>query len=325
MPALALLGLGGVVVLARRAHSAAVRAPLIAAVVGGMGTLTIAFVANRYMSDLLPAIVLASLVGLHVLLAALTRTPRPRWARITAVAVVVLAVVSLWVNFALAITYQRALDPATEARRNGFIGFQQDVDDRLPGGPRGSARAGAELPPVGSLGDLFVLGDCGGLYWSDTHEWRPIERGNGAGHFRLRARFPVMTGGREPLLRVGAGPGADQNVLSVRYLPGGKARFAIDSPVAPRTLVGRPVTIDSRRPQVLDVVLDARNGQVLVKVGGDTVLDAITFLVSGDQAVIGASADVADTARFSGAIRQLPVHTPLCDFVRSRYGLGSSS
>jgi hypothetical protein len=47
--------------------------------------------------------------------------------------------------------------------------------------------------------------------------------------------------------------------------------------------------------------------------------------VSGDQAVIGASADVADTARFSGAIRQLPVHTPLCDFVRSRYGFGSSS
>ena len=47
----------------RRAGTAAVRASLIGAVIGGLATLTIAFVANRYMSDLLPAIVLASLAA----------------------------------------------------------------------------------------------------------------------------------------------------------------------------------------------------------------------------------------------------------------------
>jgi len=139
-PALTLLGLGGVVVIVRRAGAALVRTPLLAAVIGGLGTFTIAFVANRYMSDLLPAIVLASLVGLHALLGVLARPQRPGWARIGAMAVVVLIAISLWVNFGLAITYQRALDPATDGQRTGFIGFQQDVDDRLPGGPRGSAR-----------------------------------------------------------------------------------------------------------------------------------------------------------------------------------------
>ena len=43
------------------------------------------------------------------------------------------------------------------------------------------------------------------------------------------------------------------------------------------------------------------------------------------QATIGAAADPNNAARFSGTIRELPVRTPLCDFVRSRYRVGSSS
>jgi len=288
-----------------------VRAPLIAAVVGGLSTFTIAFVANRYMSDLLPAIVLASLVGLHALLGSLKLAARPSWARIPAITVVVLVVVALWVNFALAITYQRALDPATDAQRTGFIGFQQDVDDRLPGGPRGNALAGTTLPERGSLGDLFVLGDCGGLYWSNSREWLPIERGNGAGRYRLRVRFSRATSGQEALM--GIGNGTDQNVLSVRYLADGTARFVLDSPAASRQLVGRRVRIDPGRAYMLDVVLDSRLGSVLVALDDETVLDAIVFLVSGDHVTLGAT------------VQQLPVDTPLCDFVRSRYRVGSSS
>lgn len=317
MPALTVLSLGGAVMLVRRAGAAIVRAPLIAALAGAFGTLTIAFIANRYMSDLLPALVLASLVGLHVLLAALHRMPRPNWARIVGVAVLVLAAVSLWVNFALAITYQRALDPATDPRRTGFVGFQQDVDDALPGGPRGSARAGSELPQHGSLGDLLVLGDCRGLYWSDSRVWHPLERGEGAGHFRLRVRFPAASSGQEPLLSLGSGAG--QNVLGVRYERGSRVRFVVDSPVAPTTLAGRRIRIDPGRAHVLDVVLDSRNGQVLVSLDDERVLDAITFLVSGDRATVGATAAPADPVRFSGTVRELPVRTPLCDFVRARY------
>ncbi len=319
MPALTLLGLGGVVVIARRAGAAVVRAPLLAALIGGLGTFTIAFVANRYMSDLLPAIVLASLVGLHALLGVFGRPQPPAWARIGAIAVVVLVAMSLWVNFGLAITYQRALDPATDEQRTGFIGFQQDVDDRLPGGPRGSARAGSDLPERGSLGDLFVLGDCGGLYWSDSIEWRPIERGNGAGHYRLRVRFPDATSGQEPLLGIGSGTGSEQNVLSVRYLPGGKVRLVLDSPVVPRPLAGKAVRIDPGRAYELDVVMDSRLGSVRVKLDDEDVVNLIAFLVPGAQATIGATADPANPARFSGTIQELPVRTPLCDFVRARY------
>lgn len=317
MPAFTLLGLGGVVVVARRAGAAMVRAPLLAAVAAGVGTLTISFVANRYMSDLMPAIVLASLVGLHALLGSLKLAARRDWARSAAFVLLALAAVSLWVNFALAISYQRALGAATDAQRTGFIGFQQDVDDRLPGGPRGSARFGPELPEKGSRGDLFVLGNCEGLYWSSESEWYALERGNGAGHYRLRVRFPGAASGQEPLLSIGSAE--RQNVLSVRYLADGQARFVLDSPSAPGPLVSKRVRLDAGRADRLDVVMDDQLGSVRVVFDGEDVLAAITFLVKGDQAAIGAKLDPANPARFTGTIQELPVRTPLCDFVRSRY------
>jgi hypothetical protein len=70
---------------------------------------------------------------------------------------------------------------------------------------------------------------------------------------------------------------------------------------------------------VLDVVMDSRLGSVRVRLDDEDVVDLIAFLVPGTEATIGATADPANSARFSGTIQELPVRTPLCDFVRSRY------
>ena len=322
MPALTVLGGGGVVVLLRRAGAAAVRAPLIGAVSGGLATLTIAFVANRYMSDLLPAIVLASLVGLHALLGAARREQRRTWTRVVAVVVLVLAVISLWINFALTFSYQRALYPQDAFQRTGFIGFQQDVDEFIPGGPRGNVQFGRELPERGSRGQLFVVGDCGGLYWSDSREWFAVERAKGAGHFRLRVRFPNLAAGEEALLGIGAG--SDQNVLQLRYLPDKRARFVLLSRVAPGPLESAPQRIEPGRASSIDVIIDSRTGLVRVTLDGHGVLDEITFLGSGDEPTVGRA---SGQAPFSGTLQELGVRTPLCDRVRDRYGAdtGSSS
>ncbi|HKA94616.1 MAG TPA: hypothetical protein VKE97_12505 [Acidimicrobiia bacterium] len=317
MPAFTVLAAGGVVTLVRRAGAAAVRAPLLGAVAGGLATFTIAFVANRYMSDLLPAIVLAGLVGFHVLLGALQRRPSPSWSRVVAGVVVVFAVASLFVNIALAIWYQRILFPQAAWERAGFIGFQQDVDDLIPGGPRGKVETGSELPASASAtaGELFIAGDCDGLYQSDSREWFAVERGNGAGHFRLRVRFPALAGGDQALL--GIGSGNDQNVLQVRYLPDSRVRFVLISRVARQPLVSAPQRIEPGRAYLLDVVVDTRTGLVRVTVDGHTVLDDIVFLVHGNEATIGSST-VPGQAPFTGTILELPVRTPLCDRVRSR-------
>ena len=315
MPAFTVLAAGGIVTLVRRAGAAAVRAPLVGAIAGGLATLTIAFVANRYMSDLLPAIVLASLVGFHVLLGALQRRPRPSWSRVVAVVVVVLAAVSLWVNFALGISYQRILFPQAVSQRAGFIGFQQDVDELIPGGPRGKVDTGAALPARGTVGELFIVGDCAGLYQSDSREWFAVERGNGVGHFRLRVRFPALANGEQALL--GVGRGDDQNVLQVRYLTDRRVRLVLSSRVAPKPLVSAPQRVEPGRAYLLDVVVDSRTGLVRVTMDGHPVLDDIVFLVEGDEATIGSST-VPGQAPFTGTIRELPVRTPLCDRLRSR-------
>ena len=322
MPALTVLGGAGVVALVRRAGAAAIRAALIGAVAGGVATLTIAFVANRYMSDLLPAIVLASLVGLHALLGATVRASRVPWTRVAAVVVVVLAVISLWINFALAFSYQRALYPQDASERAGFIGFQQDVDELVPGGPRGNVQFGHDLPARDERGELFVVGDCRGLYWSDSREWFAVERAKGAGHFRLRVRFPNLAAGEEALLGIGAG--SDQNVLELRYLPDERARFVLLSRLAPEPLESAPQRIEPGRASSIDVIIDSRTGLVRVTLDGHGVLDEITFLVSGDEATVGSA---SGQAPFSGTLRELPVRTPLCDRVRDRYGAdaGSSS
>jgi hypothetical protein len=228
---------------------------------------------------------------------------------------VVLAAVSLWVNFALAISYQRILFPQAVSERAGFIGFQQDVDDLIPGGPRGNVQTGSQLPAHGSIGELFIVGDCAGLYQSDSREWFAVERGNGAGHFRLRVRFPTLSDGDQALL--GVGRGDDQNVLQVRYLADQRVRFALSSRVAPKSLVSAPQRIEPGRAYLLDIVVDTRTGLVRVTIDGHTVLDEIVFLVEGDEATIGSST-VPGQVPFSGTIRELPVRTPLCDRVRSR-------
>ena len=64
--------------------------------------------------------------------------------------------------------------------------------------------------------------------------------------------------------------------------------------------------IKARWPAARVVMLTALNDD-------ETVLDAIVFLVSGNQVTLSAT------------VQQLPVRTPLCDFVRSRYRVGSSS
>jgi hypothetical protein len=324
MPLLAVLGLVGIGVLVsrRRRHGAgdpvnAVRAPLLGAVVGGLITMMIAYVANRYLSDFLPAIVLASLVGLHWLLARAARRPRRGWTQPAGLALLVLAAAaSLWINFGLAITYQRLLFPAQSAERVGFIGFQQHVDRWLPGAPRGTVRRGRDLPAQRDLAELFVVGRCGGLYWSDSRQWFAIERANAAGHFRLSVHFPAAPFAPEALVSIGSK--TNKNRLIVRGLTPTRAQFLVENGGV-TALVSKPVAVRPGQLNLVDVVLDYRVRAARVSINGHPVLDAPTTLVPGDETTVGAAVQTGGPARFSAAIQSQPISTPLCDSLLRRY------
>lgn len=176
MPALlALSGVGLVSVARRREFGVAVCA--VGAAVGSATALTIGFIAHRYLGDAVPLLVVLGAAGLT----ALTRVGSAAWRHAALGAVVWLAIVSLWVNLALALQYQRAFAPNIDpALRASLLRWQHE----LPGGPVHLTGRGGELPAKAARGQLFVIGDCEGLYWSDGAAWHAVERTAHTGQVR---------------------------------------------------------------------------------------------------------------------------------------------
>jgi hypothetical protein len=173
---------------------------------------------------------------------------------------------SCWVNFGLTLIYQReysGLQPI--AIRAGFVGFQLDVNDALGLGPP-SVRRGPKLPVVkgeeafpthAPHGDLFVVGDCQGLYVSTGRAWEPIEEklpGQHQWNVSFDQALPNM---RQPLWSSGADP---HNILWAHWVDDDHVRFDYQWTGAPDAIAeGTAILrIDPRRVYELVVRLDPK-------------------------------------------------------------------
>jgi hypothetical protein len=108
MPLFVVLGIIGFVAIWRTLPE--LRVLVIGAFVAVVPTLLIGYLSNRYLADFMPLLVVCSLAGLHVLLRNATNVSTTRL-KAGAVVFVVLAAVSVWVNFGLAYAYQREFAP----------------------------------------------------------------------------------------------------------------------------------------------------------------------------------------------------------------------
>jgi hypothetical protein len=109
LTALALLGL--FTLFNRRRAPPRLRAFVLPLVVGGVigtgGVLTLAFIADRYLADFVPPLVVLAIVGFCGLL----EVERRRVRRALAAGVLALCAASMWINPALATVYQRPVRP----------------------------------------------------------------------------------------------------------------------------------------------------------------------------------------------------------------------
>ncbi len=323
----ALTVVGAVAVFRRRAATSepsltALRVPVIGAFVGGFVTLTIYFIAQRYISDFLPMIVLLAIAGLHVLLRALVGVdPRRVLVRVLTVALVVLALLSLWANFALALLYQRAFNVfLSPSERAAFVGVQHKIDGLLPGGSRFELGDGPGLPrPKPALADtLFVVGACDGLYWSDGEIWFGVERTAATGEYPLRVTFPdARRGTTETLLTLGSGEQRDR--VLVEYRGDDRVVFALDaSAEGGQTFRSDPVDIEPGRSYLLDVVVDSIVGRFDLAIDGDQVL-GFTFPIITGPVVIAGSEGADGPDDFGGTVEHVPAPASLCrDLVAAR-------
>ena len=293
---------------------------MLGALVAAGPTTVAASRALRYETDFLPLFVLAGALAVWWLSEALARIRRSAGLTIVFVAVV-LAAWSVWANLSLALIYQREYSAfqSTDLRAE-FVDFQLDVNDAL-GIPFPRFRQGAELPVMRSQvhhrtnaphGELFVVGDCQGLYISTGRAWEPVEE-----PLPGQARWSVTFGNgapgeRQPLWSAGPGP---YHVLWAHWLDDDHVRFEFEWTGVPGTVVaGKPVRVDRLVPYELDVRLDPDSHDVEVVHDGRLLLrGSPANFDSAAGARLGRQPDPAlGAVDWPGTIREQSL-TPICD------------
>ena len=279
MPLLFLLAIyGAIVVFGRRSAYAPTRVLVLGGIVGALGVMTIPFVNQRYQSDFLPLLVVLGTVGVTAGVHRFAES-RARWWLVALVAF--LGVWSVCVNFALALQYQRAYSPfPTETERAAYLGFQDDLDDALPGGSRATIERGDALPDPASGGTFFVLGECDGVYWSDGASWTAVERTNRTGRYDFElSPTDARPGTKNVLLRAGANDVED--LLWLEHLGENRVRFVLEASRAAEPLVSDAIEL----PADVTVTFDNRLGRFGVTVNGEDLV-GLAYLLAPDPVVV---------------------------------------
>jgi hypothetical protein len=137
------------------------------------------------------------------------------------VIIAVVALFTIWANIGMAITPN---EESTDAQALHYVQAQKDVSDLLGNSLSARVVRGSSLPPWGPADQLYVIGDCDGLYvstgeqydtvpseWYTRTTWINIERGHYFEHaFRVTVSGVPSTTTSVPL--VTAGP------ITVSYL-----------------------------------------------------------------------------------------------------------
>jgi hypothetical protein len=228
MPLLFLLGCGGLLVAFRRRaprEFGPVRIVLLGAGAASAAIFLWGYIANRYLAELMPVVIVASIVGLIELWRRLdTKGPRPR--RRALVAIALLGVFGIVANLGITSTPQ---DPfAAGGRRiHDYVATQKTISD-VTGHPltRYITR-GTQLPKLADADQLYVVGDCDALFISTGEAavtWVPVEVRELGVDIRFHGIHPTRP---VPIATVGTGP---TTTVTIEENRGGQIRFVADTP-----------------------------------------------------------------------------------------------
>lgn len=282
MPLHALLAVVGLVAMisprrARENRTRVLRAPVLGAAAGTIPVLAFGFMAQRYLGDFVPLLVLLGAVGLYVALSWCSRR-EAQWSRAVVVGgLAVVTVVAVWFSVGLAIMFQQVTS-ATDTELRGFVRSQLAVQRRFPGGAPDVVHV-RTLPKSAPLGTVVVVGDCDGVLVSAGFGWRVLERTPATGGYSLRVRFAPAAGASgarvvAPLLSAGSARAPE--MFFVETKPNGARVFGYSAPDGLESR-SRPVRLDPNRSHLLGLMLDLETQEVAVDVDGHQVLYRTTI------------------------------------------------
>ena len=335
MPVIFVLSLVGlVVVYGPRSSSmpgvAALRLPLVGAAAGTYGILTIAFIAQRYLADAVPLLVLAALAGWNFVIGrapGISSVAR----RAGAVLLVLLTLFGVWATFSLSLFYQRELGPLVSIpERVGMVAFQQQLDRSLFGGPPTGVRFVSRLPGNAQALDLAVIGNCDAVYQFDGNLWQPVELGAGGGAIRLEVTFAAAhLGRRQPLLVTGGA--SVQDVVAVTWEGGNLYSFSylFDGTLvsaSARNWYPEQAVAVAPGPHLVQIDLVSQLGMVYVTLDQNPVFSLLYPVAPPSLIRIGsAPTSISTIPQFAGSVRELPVPTPICKELERRRDSGAGS
>lgn len=292
LPPLFLGALTGLWALARRRSDDVTTwtAVALGASVGSATIIPFGFVAQRYLADTMPFLVLLTALGAQSVVRALSdrSSAAPRPARVGAWAVVIVLVpVSVFVNVGLSTMYQRLYVPTHDPDLVRGL-----VDARTSIGASPTVVRADALPAEASPHDVVVIGDCDAVYiWDGTpigefraDAWVPAERSEAAGHVRMRLAIDDLRPDvRHPLVLA---PAAGPTIVWIERRQDDSIVSGIDIDGA--STVGLPVWPAGRDD--IDVVIDPFSGEATVRLGDERIVSG--FFPRGadvEGIVVGAS------------------------------------
>lgn len=279
---LAVLAVMGVVVVLRR-RSWPFVAIWAGAVLAAVPSFLIGFVANRYLTDMLPALVVPAAAAVAVV--AVPTGSAGGWLKAGFVALVVWGT---WVNTSFALWTQNLKAP-------GFTEFRYEFDDAVFGGRPPSVVALEPGMVVPRDGVVAIDGQCDGLYIAEQGNWVPLELASG-----VRRLTGTLASGADPLV-------ITTPTAEIRLDRHDGELFASYQPDDGEPITGAPLKID--------------NGEHAVRVTSDPVTGQLAVFVDDRLALFAfaapdlVEADVTDTL--------VPASTeaggtPICDALEAR-------
>jgi len=313
-PALTALTIGGLVFTIRTRRRRGPDERLwpywVGPVVGSMSVLLFAFVANRYLADLYPLVVVGGIIGFHAAGQASARW-RPGRRRLLLGGLAVLIGAGLVVNLAMGLEYQNERAPVVpEAWRADWVRWRLD----LPGAPEAEPlRLDQGLPPVAD-GGLLAVGDCDGLYVGVRDRWLAVERGPGVGVYDLAVDLDDLpVGDRLPLISYGGdGDDAQATIIAVVRTDEDTIRVDVLLPEFYESGWNLGIPTDLDGPVTLRVVGDPRQ-QTGNVVHGTTLLNVQSLPAVGDPVRLGEAPERPGVrAAWPGDVRQVDADEALC-------------
>lgn len=277
---LCVLAVIGVWVVARR-RSWPFAAIWVGAVVAAVPSFLIGFVANRYLTDMLPMLVVPAAAALAV-----TVLPAGRVGTWTKAGVVVLVVWGTWVNTSFALWTQNLKAP-------GFTEFRYDLDDLVFGGAPPSVVTLDLDSAVPRDGVVAVDGTCDGLYIAEQGRWVALELADGV----RRIDGTHLAGSDAVVITT-----ADAEIRIDRH---DGTLFASYQPDDGEPITGSPIEVPE--------------GTLTVRVTSDPVTGHLVVLVDHQLALFAfAAPDLTDADISDSLDRMTGPGTPVCDSLEAR-------